>query len=392
MESNFIEVGLKQLCKWGEFAPGDTILTRKNEDTGRVVTVLSDGLGSGIKAGVLSSLTATMALKSIENGICETRVAETICNTLPVCSERKINYATFTIVDIFNQDRIKIIEYDNPGYLHFRGSDLLNWEKREEEFKSSSARRNKLFFSDFKVKPGDRIVFFSDGVTQSGLGSRDYPLGWDSRVKEFISKEILEDQDISATELSSRIVSKSLFNDGGKSRDDISCVVIYFRKPRKAILVSGPPVDPKRDYLLSARVRDFPGKKILCGGTTANIISREWGRKVDVPLKDIDSSMPPMGSMSGVDLISEGIITLGKVSEFLEKGIPQEVHYKNPAKLVTEALLDRDQITFLLGTKINDAHQDPNMPVELEIRRNIIKKISRILKEKYLKDCTVEFI
>lgn len=392
MESNFIEVGHEQLCKSGEFAPGDTIVSRKNESTGRVVTVLSDGLGSGIKAGVLSSLTATMALKSIENGIPETRVAETICNTLPVCSERKINYATFTIVDIFDMDRIKVIEYDNPGYLHFRGSDLLNWEKREEKFKSSSIKRNKLFFSDFRVKPGDRVIFFSDGVTQSGLGSYEYPLGWDREVKGFIEKTILEDLDISAQDLSRKIVSKALYNDGSKARDDISCVVIYFRKPRKAILVSGPPVDPKRDYLLSARVRDFRGKKILCGGTTANIISREWGRKVRVPLKNIDFSMPPMGEMTGIDLISEGIITLGKVSEFLEKGIPEDIHSKNPAKLITEALLGRDQITFLLGTKINDAHQDPNMPVELEIRRNIVKKISRILKDKYLKDCHVEFI
>lgn len=391
-ESSFIEVGHKQICKNGEFAPGDTILSKKQESKGRVVTVLSDGLGSGIKAGVLSSLTATMALNSIENDVPGIRVAETICNTLPVCSKRKISYATFTIVDIFDQNKVKIIEYDNPGYLHYRGEDLLTWKKSEETFKSSASKRNKLYFSNFKVKPGDRIIFFSDGVTQSGLGTKLYPLGYDAHIQEYIKSEISNYPEISAKELADKVAGKALFNDGDKAKDDISCVVIYFRKPRKALLVTGPPVDPKRDYLLSARVRDFNGMKIICGGTTANIISREWSREIKVPLKDIDISMPPMGKMSGVDLISEGIITLGKVAEYLESGIPKNAHYKNPAKIITEKLLERDKITFLVGTKINDAHQDPNMPVELEIRRNIIKKINRLLKDKYLKESETEFI
>lgn len=392
LDCSFIEVGQKQVCKKGEAAVGDTILSKKCQKTGRVVTVLSDGLGSGIKAGVLSSLTATMALKTIENGVSEVRVAESICATLPTCSTRKISYATFTIVDISDENRVKIIEYDNPGYLHMRGDDILRWEKKETQFRSGASRRNQLYFSRFYSQPGDRIIFFSDGVTQSGLGTRSFPLGYGDNIEDYIKYLIKENRDISAQNLAERITEKALLNDNNISKDDISCVVIYFRKPRRAMLVTGPPVEKKRDISLAEKVSSFNGEKIICGGTTANILSREWQEHITVPLKDIDISMPPMGKMKGVDLISEGIITLGKVSEYLESGIPEECHKKNPAYLIVNSLLARDKITFLVGTKINDAHQDPNMPVELEIRRNIVKKISRLLKEKYLKETEIEFI
>ena len=389
-ESNFIEVGRFQISKKGEYAPGDTIVSKKSHETGRLVTVLSDGLGSGIKAGVLSSLTATMALKTIENRVSEIRVAETICNTLPVCSQRKISYATFTIVDIEN-NVAKITEYDNPSYIHLRGHSILNWPKILRNFKGN-LESTKLYFSKFDVYPGDRIVFFSDGVYQSGLGSREYPLGYGEEIKDFIVNQIIEDENISANDLAKKIVYRAVKNDLGIPKDDISCVVIYLRKPRTALLVTGPPVEGKKDYLLSAKLRDFLGEKIICGGTTANIISREWGRSIRVPLKDIDLSMPPMGEIDGIDLVTEGIITLGKVSEFLENGIPRGISSKNPSAQIVKLLLNRDKIKFLVGTKINDAHQDPNMPVELEIRRNIVKKISSLLKEKYLKETEIEFI
>lgn len=390
--SSFIEVANYQVCKYGEAAAGDTILSKKSQQNSRVVTVLSDGLGSGIKAGVLSTLTAKMALKTIEAGVPGVRVAETICATLPICSERQISYATFTIVDIQDQNSVKIIEYDNPAYLHLRDGEILNWKRDDVQFKSGATRRNHLYFSNFKAQAGDRIIFFSDGVTQSGLGSHKYPLGYGDEVDLYIKNLIKVNKNISASELAEKITQKAVTNDNNHAKDDISCVVIYFREPRLAMLVTGPPVNPDQDIVLASKVNSFAGEKIICGGTTANILSREWSKDISVPLKNIDLTMPPMGLMDGADLVSEGIITLGKVSEFLESGIPKGCHPKNPALQIVNRLLDRDKITFLVGTKINDAHQDPNMPVELEIRRNIIKKISRLLTDKYLKETELLFV
>ncbi|MBN2618760.1 MAG: SpoIIE family protein phosphatase, partial [Spirochaetales bacterium] len=320
------------------------------------------------------------------------RVAETICATLPVCSLRKISYATFTIADITSDNSIKIIEYDNPTYLHYSSNGFLKWHREKIEFKSGSPVRNNLYFSHFKFKLGDRIIFFSDGVTQSGLGSKKYPLGYGEEIENFIDNVIKDDPGISAQDLAEKITLLAQKNDCNIPKDDISCVVIYFRKPRKAILVTGPPVEKSKDSILAKNVNDFIGEKIICGGTTANILAREWNREISVPLRNIDFTMPPMGKMDGVNLISEGIITLGKVSEYLEKGIPENCHPKNPAYLIVKSILKRDKIRFLVGTKINDAHQDPDMPVELEIRRNIVKQINRLLMEKYLKETELIFI
>jgi hypothetical protein len=54
--------------------------------------------------------------------------------------------------------------------------------------------------------------------------------------------------------------------------------------------------------------------------------------------------------------------------------------------------MNADVIHFLVGTCVNIAHQDPNLPVELEIRRNVIKKIIRILEEKFLKQVKVQYL
>ncbi len=166
---------------------------------------------------------------------------------------------------------ILIVEYDNPGYIHIRDSEILRWEKDETQFKSGASRRNQLYFSRFSAKEGDRIIFFSDGVTQSGLGSSIYPLGYGDEIETYIKQIIKNNNNISAKDLARIITDKANINDNMNSKDDISCVVIYFRRPRKAMLVTGPPVCNTRDSLLAKKVDEFSGERIICGGTTSNI-------------------------------------------------------------------------------------------------------------------------
>lgn len=156
--------------------------------------------------------------------------------------------------------------------------------------------------------------------------------------------------------------------------------------------MTGPPFDQEKDRLLADFARRFDGRKVVCGGTTANILARELGRKVSVNIRDFDPEIPPASSMEGFDLITEGILTLGRVSELLENSLSAEAVHRNAAVRLLDELLNSDVIRFLVGTRINEAHQDPNMPVELEIRRNIIKKIAGILRDKYLKEVDIEYI
>lgn len=399
----FVEVGFYQAKKHGEGAEGDVFLSQKTED-GRIISVLSDGLGSGIKAGVLATLTATMAMKFVAEEIPIRRAASIIMKTLPVCKERGISYATFTIVDIDNSDAVRIIEYDNPPYILVRDQTLVEPIKTEIAAKRSSSasggknsagtlRNALLHYSEFTAKAGDRLIFFSDGVPQSGMGTGANPLGWGNpATQSYALKAVEEKSVISARELARSIVKEAEANDAYAAKDDITCGVVYFRRPRSLLVLTGPSVDHGRDREMAETFSSFPGRKVVCGGTTATILARELSVAVKVSLADLDPTMPPASCMEGADLVTEGIITLGKAAELLERGGFADRAKTNPAGRLVELFLDSDRIDFLVGTKINEAHQDPSMPVELEIRRNIVKRIAALLEEKYLKETRLRFI
>jgi len=110
----FIEVNSQQRNHHGERICGDVFLSENVREESRIITVLSDGMGHGVKANILATLTSTMALNFTKEHKEPDRIAEIIMNTLPVCSERKISYATFSIVDLESDGRANILEYDNP--------------------------------------------------------------------------------------------------------------------------------------------------------------------------------------------------------------------------------------------------------------------------------------
>jgi hypothetical protein len=205
--------------------------------------------------------------------------------------------------------------------------------------------------------------------------------------------EILKkEKNISAANLATKIVNRAIQNDNYTSKDDITCAVIYFREPRKMLVCTGPPFDVKKDKLLAETFNNFPGKKIICGATTVEIIARELGREITDSTEFSDPDLPPISYMEGVDLVTEGILTLTKVSNILSTYKNDMNSGKGPADLIVKLLLESDEITFLIGTSINIAHQDPNLPVELEIRRTIVKRIANLLEKNFLKEVHLEFI
>ena len=233
---------------------------------------------------------------------------------------------------------------------------------------------------------------FSDGVTQSGLG-KSLPLGWRLEgVREFVKKEIAANPDISSRELSRAIVQKANSLDGLCSKDDITCVVVYIRRPRRTLIVTGPPFTKEADMALCEKISGFDGKKIVSGGTTAQIVSRLFNKKLVLDMKCWSKDVPPSSKMEGIDLVTEGMLTLSKVAAILEKKSNLADLPNDPAKKFVEILLDSDQVHFIVGTKINEAHQDPNIPVEIGIRRTIIGRLRKALEEIYLKETSQEYL
>jgi hypothetical protein len=395
----FIEVDYSQERKKGQNAPGDIFLSQRSSSGARIIATLSDGLGSGIKANVLASLTATMLNKFVLFNIPTRRSAELIINSLPVNKELGLSYATFTLLDMTHAEgdivALKTLEYDNPPALFLHGEETVELEKTkipiERKNKKTGPENEIVFLSTWTAYPGDRVVFFSDGVTQSGIGLGDFSLGWgrDNAVS-FILNQIKKQPLISARELSQMVMREALYNDKRNARDDITCAVAYFREPRDLLVYTGPPFQSESDAEIAKAFAAFKGKKIISGGTTAQIISRELEIKIE--RDNSATGGPPLSKMTGVDLVCEGILTLGAASELLEENAFDRHKKDTPALRMTKYLLDSDRIFFIVGTKINEAHQDPTLPEELEIRRNVVKKMANLLEVKFLKQVHIRYV
>ena len=394
MDDKFhIEVSCQQKSFEGERICGDVFLSSRIKEENRVVAVLSDGMGHGVKANVLATLTATMALNFTKEHKEIERTAEIIMNTLPVCSDRHISYATFTIVDIEIDGMVHIMEYDNPHCIIIRGQHLFTPNWKTITLQSELNKNKQLRTCNFYPRKEDRIVFWSDGIAQSGMGTEKYPFGWGvDLMTAFATLQVNKDFQISAPKLAAKVVNMAHINDFYSSKDDTSCVVIYLRDPRRLLICTGPPFNEENDKQLGEIIQAFQGCKIICGATTGDIIARQLGEKITDSFIFVDPELPPIAYMPGIDLITEGILTLGKVNEILKNLNNNTRLGKGPADQIVKFLLESDEITMIIGTKINAAHQDPNLPIELEIRRTVVKRIARLLEEKFLKEVNLTYL
>jgi len=386
-----IEVDHHQAPKGGEAVCGDVFRSCKIPGESRVISVLSDGLGSGIKASVLATLTASMALKYAAHSIDIRKSAEIIMDTLPVCRERRISYSTFTIVDMDRSGRARIIEHGNPPFSFWSGGREVPVEK--ETIHLPHWKDRLIQFTRLQLRQGDRIVFASDGVTQAGTGRPESPTGWgDAGMRARIGGWLKRDPALSARDLSRDLVDAAVAEDGGRILDDLTCGVHYFREPRKLLVVTGPPFEKSRDRELAHLVEAFPGRKAICGGTTSLIVASHLKREVEPRDPFAAPGVPPGARMEGIDLVTEGNLTLARVASLLEERTPPMDRPADPAQALLALLLGSDVISFMVGTRMNEAHQDPSVPVELDLRRNIVRRIARLLEKDHCKETQIAYL
>jgi len=394
MSSGFyIEVACEQRNYGKERICGDVFISRKVKEEDRTIVVLSDGMGHGVKANVLATLTATMAVNFTMEHKAVEKIADIIMNTLPVCSERHMSYSTFTIIDIEHNGLTTILEYDNPQTIIIRDNKVFEPGWQCLVLNSEKNAGKEILSCQFQPKKEDRIIFSSDGIAQSGLGTDKFPLGWGrDHMMDYSLKLVKNSPKISASKLALKMVNMAHRNDGYNSKDDTSCASIYFRKPRELMIVTGPPYEEENDKRLGDSVKAFKGKKVVCGATTADIIARELDVEIEDSLVFDDPELPPVSHMDGIDLVTEGILTITKVTRILKDYSASYTLGKGPADRIVKLVQQSDEIHFIIGTRVNIAHQDPNLPVDLEIRRTVVKRMARLLEEKFLKEVTIRYI
>ncbi len=371
----YFEWGTKQLRKHGEELCGDSIAVSSHSDS--VILALSDGLGSGVKANILATLTTRIAMHMLENDLPLGEVVQTLSETLPICKVRKLAYSTFAIAQFFSRGSARVVEFDSPAAMLLRRRKLQPVVYEERSIEGKTIRE-----SFFDLETGDWIIFVSDGVLNAGIGGV-YPLGWGWDQ----SAHFLEEQahpELSAQDLAEKIAGtvSELYADS--PGDDVSIVVIKVRRKLVATVLTGPPAKKSEDEALVSQFIRRAGRLAVCGGTTAKIVSRYIGQPLEVDLKTMTPDVPAIARIEGMDIVTEGILTLTQVSELLRTGIRKEdVRFRTDgAAELIRLFLEVDHVQFLVGRGVNPAHQNPELPQHLEIRLAVVREIAEELRKR----------
>lgn len=387
----FIDINYKSINKYGEELCGDKVEIIQNGN--EYIAVLSDGLGSGVKANILSTLTSKIAVTMLKNGASIEETIETIINTLPECKVRKLAYSTFTIVKIDKDLNTYIAEYDSPPYFYYSNDNVNNDIIKKRELIVDS---KKVYESNFKLKLGDTINIISDGAIHAGIGEM-LNLGWGwNEINDYL-------EGLNKVNTTSQIINgnfigvcNNLYN--GKPGDDTTILTIKIREPKYIDIFIGPPSDKSLDKYYVQKMIEGNTKKILCGGTTALIAQRELNREMTVDISSMRKGIPPIAFMDGFDLVTEGVLTLGKtldkIKEFNQNTYDNYIDDKdyNGCALLTKLLLEEStHINFFIGKAVNPAHQNPNFPADFNIKLKITSSLIEELK-KAGKEITATYI
>jgi hypothetical protein len=381
----FYEWGTKQLQKHGEELCGDNVAVARHADS--VTLALSDGLGSGVKANILSILTTRIVMHLMENNLSLDNVVETLSKTLPVCEVRKLAYSTFAIGQFFSKGYARVVEFDTPSVILLRDRKSVPVPYEERKIEGKTIRESEL-----KPKIGDWIVFVSDGVVNAGIGGL-YPLGWGlDKVARFLEEHC--HPDLSAQQLADKLAQAVWDLYCSKPGDDVSVAVIKVRHKLTATVLTGPPASKNADKAVVARFTQRLGFLAVCGGTTAKIVAHHLGAKsLDVDLATMKPDVPPLARIEGVDLTTEGILTLTRTNQLFHSGADKEtVKFNNDgASALVRLCLDVDHIHFIVGLSVNPAHQNPDLPGQLAMKLTVVREIADELRKRG-KEVTIETV
>ena len=373
------EIGWKSINHYGEHLCGDHVEVIEKPDS-RSVIVLADGLGSGVKASILSTLTSKIISTMIAEGLPIEECVETIADTLPVDKLRGVAYSTFTIINMKKDNVAELIQYDNPHIILIRNGDTVIYPETELNIGGK-----KIYRSVIQIKENDVFISMSDGCPHAGIGS-SFNFGW---KQEDISKymEGLVSVGYSAKTLSTMLVDECNRLYGERPGDDTSCCVVKIRRRVPMNLLLGPPSNRDDCGRMMSLFFSKSGKHIICGGTTASIAAKWLGKTIKTNLTFTSKDVPPTAEIEGVDLVTEGVITVSKVIEYAEDHINDNLlyeeweHFNNGAAQISRMLFEEaTDINFYVGRAVNPAHQNAELPLSFSVKMQLVQRLTESLK------------
>jgi hypothetical protein len=372
----YLESGYTSLSKKGEELCGDKVETASDGDYTTVA--LADGLGSGVKANILATLTSKILCTMVANGIELEECISAVIQTLPVCKVRGVAYATFSVAYANTRGRGRLFEFDNPAAIYVHEGKCLDFDRTAHNYVGKT-----VYVSELNLVKGDCVILMSDGVIHAGIG-KALNLGW-------LRKDVMAYLDMAIKpSMSARCVAcllagacNDLYID--EPGDDATVAAIKIREAAPVSVMVGPPVDKTRDDFYIDRFLAHEGKKVVCGGTSSQIAARRLHEDIRPALDFPDKDVPPIGFIKGIDLTTEGVLTLRKLLELSEKYIsdtdltPKYFTKRDGASMLADILFEEaTHIRFFVGQSINSAHQ--GLPIDITMKLKLVETLAKNLK------------
>ena len=374
------DIGYKSINHFGEQLCGDHVDIVEQSEASTVI-VLADGLGSGVKASILSTLTSKIISTMMAEGLSIEECVQTIAATLPVCSVRGVAYSTFTIIHIKDNEFAEIIQYDNPQVIVIRDGENYEYPRVEMNIGGK-----KLYKTSIRLKENDIFVAMSDGCPHAGIGLA-YNFGW-KREDIIAFMETMAVSGFTAKTLSTILVDECNRLYGEKPGDDATACIVKIRKREPMNMLFGPPANRDDCDRMMSLFFSKEGKHIICGGTTSSIAAKYLGKKLQASLDFGDSDIPPIAKIDGVDLVTEGVITVNRVLEYAKDYLDKNEKYdhwnfkRDGASLICQLLFEEaTDINFYVGRAVNPAHQNPDLPITFNIKMNLVEELSKCLRQ-----------
>ena len=374
------DIGWKSINHEGEQLCGDHVdIVEQGEDS--TVIVLADGLGSGVKASILSTLTSKIISTMMAEGLSIEECVSTIAATLPICSVRGVAYSTFTIIHLIDNRTAEFIQYDNPQIIMLRNGESVDYPTNELNIGGK-----KILKSEIQLREGDIFIAMSDGCPHAGIGLA-FNFGWKREdIADFM--KTFSDIGYTAKTLATMLVDECNKQYGYHPGDDATACVVRIRKREPMNILFGPPRNRDDCDRMMSLFFSKEGKHIICGGTTSSIAAKYLGKTVKATLDFEQSDVPPIAEIEGVDLVTEGVITINKVIEYARNALGSNELYeqwsvsRDGASMICRMLFEEaTDINFFVGRAINPAHQNPELPINFNIKMNLVEELSACLRQ-----------